>query len=130
MPSHYDAGQTEICYRLPLLKESGILNKEITQTMINSNPSKIAFAFAVQLAPTLTHSLFQSRDRVSRCSFRQRYKVVDDYGNDKELDMFTYSFDRETDKRVNWERLESANFYKIATRFVISPAFQKLINEE
>ena len=115
---------------IPKLQKVGILNPDITQTAINSKPHMMESAFTMQMAPVVTHDLFEKNEKVMTCQFRQVLSDVDDYGTERKRLMFSYKFDRATDSRVKWDTLKTTGFLRIAPGFKFEPWFMQAVNAE
>ena len=79
---------------LPQLQQIGMINPDITQTKINSEPNMLSMAFALQMLPVATKEIYENNKTVDRCQFSQSLSSTDDYGNDKKTTMLTYEFNR------------------------------------
>jgi hypothetical protein len=122
--------QTKYLNSVPLLQSLQMLNPDITQTVINVKPNLLMMTFAMEMAPTVTRDVFEQNDVVSLCQFRQHIDDVDDYGNEQRKLIFSYRFDRQTSKKVNWDKFEYQNFVKIAPGFKFELWFMQKVGSE
>jgi hypothetical protein len=115
---------------IPVLKKFGILNEGLTQTAINSKPFTLAMAFAIQVASAALQQAYENNATADKCAFQQTVRAVDDYGNDKTIKMFSFSFSREIANKIKWEKFQSSNLLKIAPQFAFSPEYMSLVKSE
>ena len=108
----------------------GMLNPDITQTKINSEPNMLSMAFALQMLPVATKEVYESNKEVDRCEFSQSLSSIDDYGNDKKITMLTYQFTRALYKKINWDNIQAQSMMKIAPKFHMSPEFGIILMKE
>jgi hypothetical protein len=112
------------------LKAIGLLSKDLTQTIINMEPNIISMAFAIQMLPVATKEVYEINKNANNCDFIQSIILTDDYGNDKQMKMFSYHFTRAIYDKVNWDNFESQKMFKIAPKFAFSPEFMALVSKE
>ena len=116
---------------MPQLKAMDILNPEyVTQTRINMEPMALAMAFALEMAPTVVKELYDGEKTSDKCSFRQVVIIQDDFGNDKTETLFQFGFTRAVYSKVNWDKFQTQNLSKIASKFTFGPAMQEAIREK
>ena len=115
---------------LPQLQQMGMLNPDITQTRINSEPNMLSMAFALQMLPVATKEVYESNKEVDRCEFSQSLSSIDDYGNDKKITVLTYQFTRALYKKINWDNIQAQSMMKIAPKFHMSPEFGIILMKE
>lgn len=108
----------------------GMLNPDITQTRINSEPNMLSMAFALQMLPVATKEVYENNKEVDRCEFLQSLSSIDDYGNDKKITVLTYQFTRALYKRINWDNVQAQSMMKIAPKFHMSPEFGIILMKE
>jgi hypothetical protein len=105
------------------LKQIGLMNRDISQTMINSKPDFLSMGFVVQMLPVATKEIYDDNKNVDRCKFSQSLSSVDDYGNDKKILMLTYEFTRALYKKINWDSFQAQAMMKVAPKFHLGPEF-------
>jgi hypothetical protein len=115
---------------LPQLQQIGLLNRDITQTQINSEPNMLSMAFAIQMLPVATKEIYENNKKVDRCEFSQSLSSIDDYGNDKKIKVLTYEFTRALYKKINWDNIPTQGMMKIAPKFHMSPEFGIILMKE
>lgn len=123
--------RAEFITGIPTLKTLGMLNPDyVTQTVINLEPTTLAMTFLFEQATALTQGTFQDDSTVTTCSFSYSILDTDDYGNDRKMLAFSYSFDRPTYSKVNWDKVDYLKFPKITQRFTFGQDVQKQIAAE
>jgi hypothetical protein len=104
-------------------KQIGLMNREISQTMINSKPNFLSMAFAVEMLPVATKEIYDENKNVDRCEFSQSLSSTDDYGNEKKILMLTYEFTRALYRKINWDNFQAQGMMKVAPKFHLNPEF-------
>ncbi|MBV9755857.1 MAG: hypothetical protein JO047_02270 [Alphaproteobacteria bacterium] len=116
--------------KVPMLQAMQLLNPDITQTKINTEPTVLSMAFSLNMAPVAIKEVYDENPGVDRCSFRQNVAVVDDYGNDRDEWFFSFAFSRQLYKRINWDKFPPQNLMKIAPEFRFNPVVMMKANNE
>lgn len=116
--------------KIPDLQKMGLLNDELTQAKINSEPNTLSLAFIVQVMPVAVEQIYKEHKNADRCHFTQYLTIVDDYGNDKKLLAASFDFTRALFARINWTKFESAKLVRIAPNFRFAPAVTGLVGAE
>jgi hypothetical protein len=115
---------------VPELKAMDLLNPEyVTQTRMNVEPTALAMAFSLQMAPAVVKDVYDEDAKADRCKFVQAITTEDDYGNDKVGTLFTFEFTRAIYKKVNWDKFLSQNLPKVAIKFIPGPAVEEAVRE-
>ena len=112
------------------LKQMHLMNREISQTMINSKPNFLSMAFAFEMLPVATKEIYDENKNVDRCQFSQSLSSTDDYGNDKKILMLTYEFTRALFKKINWDNFQAQSMMKVAPKFHINSEFGAIVVRE
>jgi hypothetical protein len=112
------------------LQKLGVLNPDLTQTTINLKPNSLSLAFALQSIPVATKEVYDNNKDADRCEFSQSMVIVDEYGNNKKLLMFSYHFTRAIYQKINWDNFLSQNMLKVAPKFHFSSEFQSVVVKE
>jgi hypothetical protein len=123
--------QVKFIQSVPQLKAMGVLNADLVdQTMVNTHPETLAVAFLMEMAPLTVKESFDSDGSLQSCSFTDYVIGQDDYGNDRRAAAFSFEFTRAIYGKVNWDRLDTARFPKIAPGFAFVPGFMLQVGAE
>lgn len=115
---------------IPMLQGIGLLNRDVTQTQINTEPTRLELAFSIQMAPLIIQPTFERQPQPSNCVFRQFLDDADDLGNDRRRLLFSYAFSNALSGKVNWDKFQALNITKIAPRFRVEPWAMQTFMEE
>jgi hypothetical protein len=105
------------------LKQMRLMNREISQTMMNSKPNFLSMAFGVEMLPVATKELYDNNKDADRCEFLLSLSSIDDYGNDKRILMLSYEFTSALFRKINWDNFQAQSMMKVAPKFRINPEF-------
>lgn len=80
---------------IPALKQLQLLNPDITQTKIHTEPTVLSMAFSIEMAQVSIKDVYDENPSADRCFFKQTLNTVDDYGNDEKEWLYSFGFTRE-----------------------------------
>jgi hypothetical protein len=112
------------------LQKIGLMNQDISQTTINTEPNLVSMGFAFQMLPVATKEAYDNHKDADHCEFKQWLTIVDDYGNNKKILMLTYHFTRAIYEKINWDQFPPRNMMKVALGFQFDPGFEASIISE
>lgn len=125
-----EANQEEVLKSLPLLKKMEVLNEDMTLSDFRRAPTKTTMAIAMQMATMEIKAVYDSNPAADKCLFQHVMISNDEYGNPKKDGLFSYTFDRFTYKKINWDKFETQNLIKVSRDFKFNPAMASRINGE
>ena len=99
------------------------MNQDISETTLNTQPNMISMGFIFQMLPVATKEVYDNNKGADHCVFTQSLSVVDDYGNDKKILMFSYNFTRALYNKINWDHFPAQNMVKVGPEFHFNPRF-------
>lgn len=116
--------------KVPALQALGMLNPDLTMADINTKPAMLAAAFAMQMTPVVTKETFENNPSVNICSFVVNLKEANVYGHTVDDNILSYSFDRATFDKINWDQFDATNMPKVAQRFLLNPEMMARVDTE
>ena len=122
--------QTKVIAAVPMMKEGGLLNPEITQTYVNTHQVMVCGVVAITSSQAAMIQLYKTQKDVDNIDVSIVINYPDDYGNDKQEKLISFSFDRALFQKINWEKLQPAKFMKIAPAFKFSQWYGARMQEE
>jgi hypothetical protein len=116
--------------KVPLLQKLGMLNQELTQADINTKSTMLAVAFVMQMAPVVAKEIFENNSRANICSIVLNLREPNVYGHMVDDKILSYSFDRATFKKIDWDHFEATNMPAVAHEFTLDPAVMTRVTTE
>jgi len=115
--------------KVPDMIDAGIFNSRLDPNAGLGAFHYLANLFAVyEFNQTIQEVMESVKD--SKCRFSYYYITTDEYGNDKMEPMFSFDFDRETYKKIKWNRFDPNNIRLISKNFTVSQNFNTLVQQE
>jgi len=115
--------------KIPVMIEDGIFNSRLDPNAGLSAFHYLANLFAVDYFNQTIQQVMESV-KSSKCRFSYYYITTDEYGNDEKKPMFAFDFDRETYKKIKWNRFDPNNIRRISKNFTVSEDFNALVQQE
>ena len=116
--------------RIPALQRLDLLNRELKQAEIDAKPTTLAVAFTMQMEPAVTKETFDLNSHASVCAFIYNLRGRNRYGHAAENKILSYTFDRKTYEKINWETFKATNMAKVAQHFMRDPAMMARLDGE
>jgi hypothetical protein len=105
---------------VPTLQTLQMLNPDLTTTDINTKPTMLAAAFTLQMTPVVTKETFEKNPDTNICLFVVNLKEANIYGHTVDDNILSYTFDRATFDKINWDQFEAGNMPKVARQFLLN----------
>ena len=112
-----DLDQNKYLDVIPTLQKRGTLNKDLSQTYINTHPFTLSMAWLMQVAAPITKVVYEDNSVIDKCSFSANVAYPDDYGSMHKKLAFTFNFTRALFKRIDWDHFVIQNLPKVAPQF-------------
>ena len=115
---------------IPTLQGIGAINRDITQTQINTSPMHL-ISFAILFFGTaIVPEVYKAHTTSDKVHFSEVLVYDDDYGNEQKKEIASFDFTRELFKKINWNSFRETNLPKISGNFKVTPFFQSKFMDE
>jgi hypothetical protein len=99
------------------LRTIGFLNDSFSDEHYENNPALLFIIIALQASSAATQGFFEENTSSNTCYFKQYLSYADTYGNIQTTLVYTFDFDRDTYKKINWTKFIDANITKVSRHF-------------
>ncbi len=113
--------QSKVVKLIPRLQKSGLIDRNLSKAEIEIYQPLLAAFVSIPYAVTLIRNYYARHPNTERIYVATYLVGIDLYGNNK-AKTFCYSFEFDNDlyKRINWHNFHSINIIKIAPNFNVS----------
>ena len=123
-------GESTFLAHLDEIKALDILNQNELPNRIDQMPETLAMAFALQVAPSVTETLYRGNAGVDVCQFTQYMTAPDAEGIARPMRVFSYGFSRAQFAKTDWAAVTSERFIRSTTSLRFDREFQKRLQKE
>lgn len=114
---------------IPTFQSMGLMNPDISQTAMNIMPVTLNGVVAVEMTSSTTLVIYQ-KTPIDLLHINAFMRIVDDYGRQKDVPIFSCRFTRALYKKIDWNHFNSASFPKVAASFKYSPWYMMKVRSE
>jgi hypothetical protein len=114
-----DINQDKALESVPSMQTSGMMNPDITQTEINTNPVMYAGLIGLVFSGLIVNDVYTTTNS-DNLIFKGYLLSADDYGNMKKHLTYTFAFSRNLFNKINWKNFSTNGIPKIAPNFKFS----------